>query len=130
MLSSHSKFVAHRVLRFRPGSNLSSYTQLYTAFLISGLAHVPPSNAGALRFFASQAVAIHFEDVVIALAARAGLKHPNAFLRRVGYVWVYCWFVYSLAPWVDSQVSSGTYEHACMKLSLIKGIYQGKWYAE
>jgi hypothetical protein len=125
MLSSHGKFLAHRVLKFRPGSNLSSYTQLYTAFLLSGLAHAPPTNMGpvVVRFFISQAVAIHFEDIVIALAARAGFKHSNAFFRRMGYVWVFCWFMYSLGPWVDSLVSSGTYEHGCMKRSLIMGLY-------
>jgi hypothetical protein len=47
------------------------------------------------------------------------LTHSKVLLRRMGYIWVYCWFVYSLAPWVDSAVSPGAYEHACMNLSLI-----------
>jgi hypothetical protein len=72
---------------------LSSYTQLYTTFLISGLIHTPWLNAGPFCFF-SQAVAITFEEVVIALDVRAGLERFNAFVRCMGLVWVYCWFVY------------------------------------
>ena len=128
MFSVHGKFLAHRVFGFTPGTNLSSYTQLYTAFFISGLAHVPPSDRGTLYFFILQAVAITFEDAVIALAARVGLKHSGALFRRLGYVWVYCWFVYSLPLWVDFQVYSGSFEHGGMKPSLILGLYRGEWY--
>lgn len=126
----HGKFLAHRLLKLRPGSYLSLYVKLYSAFLISGLIHVPPTNAGALHFFLLQVLAITFEEVVIALAARAGLKHSNIFLRCIGYVWVYCWFVYSLGPWIDFHVSSGAFEHGGMKFSLIRGLYHGKWFAE
>src|ERR1700733_4466059 len=98
------------------------------AFLFSGIAHVPPSDGGALKFFISQAVAITFEDAVIALAARVGLKHSSALFRRLGYVWVYCWFVYSLTPWIDCHMASGMFDHDGMKLSLILGLYRGQWY--
>jgi hypothetical protein len=132
IFSSHSKFVAHRVLNLSPGGNLSSYTQLYIAFLISGLIHTPSnaSGAGAMRFFLSQALAITFEDFVIASAKRAGLKQSNKFLRRLGYIWVYCWFVYSLPSWMDFEISSGAYQQGGMKFSLILGLYRGKWYAQ
>src|ERR1700733_11128495 len=128
MFSAHGKFLAHRVFKLTPGTNLSSYAQLYTAFFISGLAHVPPSDTGALQFFVLQAVAITFEDAVIALAVKVGLKHSSALFRRLGYVWVYCWFVYSLTSWVDFQVSSGLFEDGGTKLSLIPGLYRGEWY--
>jgi hypothetical protein len=130
MLSSHSSFLAHRVFKFRSGSNLSFFIQIYATFIISGIVHTPWPSTGAFRFFLSQAVAITFEEIVIALAARAGLKRSNAFLRSMGLVWVYCWFVYSLTPWYDFLMSSGAYEHGGTKLSLIMGLYQGKWIAE
>jgi hypothetical protein len=120
--SSHGKFLAQRVFKFRSGGNVSAYIQLYTAFLISGLIHAAPSNAGALRFFVSQAVGITLEDIIIALAARIGLRHQ--LFRRLGYVWVSCWFVYSLSPWIDFYVTSG----GGMTLSLIMGLYCGDWY--
>lgn len=128
MFSTHGKFLARRVFKLPPGGNLSSYTQLYIAFLLSGLVHIPPSNGGALQFFLMQAVAITFEDGVISLAARAGLKHSNRWLRRLGYLWVYCWFVYSLPPWVDFLMSLGLFEHGGMKLSFILGLYRGEWH--
>jgi small neutral amino acid transporter SnatA (MarC family) len=86
--------------------------------------HAAPSDAGALRFFVSQAVGITFEDIVIALAARAGLRNPNRLFKCLGYVWVYCWFAYSLSPWIDSFVTSG----GGMTLSLIMGLSRGEWY--
>ena len=89
---------------------------------------MPPSDRGALQFFILQAVAITFEDAVIALAARVGLKHSGALFRRLGYVWVYCWFVYSLPPWVDFKVSVGLFEDGEIKLSLILGLCRGEWY--
>jgi hypothetical protein len=126
----HGKFLAQRVFKLRPGSNASSYTQLYIAFLLSGLIHLPPTDTGPFLFFFSQAVAITFEDVVIALAARAGLKHSNKFLRCMGYIWVYCWFVYSLPYWVDFQLSSGAFGNGGTNLSMVMGLYRGEWYAE
>jgi hypothetical protein len=83
-----------------------------------------------MRFFLSQAVAITLEDLVIELAKRAGFKQSNVFLRRLGYIWVFCWFVYSLPSWVDFEISSGAYQHGGTKFSLILGLYRGEWHAQ
>jgi len=127
-LTSHGKFLAQRVFHFPAGSNVSSYTQLYTAFLISGFVHSPPYNAGPLRFFITQAVGITFEDTVIALATRAGLGRSGRFHRLFGYVWVYCWFIYSMPSWMDCMTSLGTLESGGVKFSLVLGLYRGEWY--
>ncbi|KAJ7770963.1 membrane bound O-acyl transferase family-domain-containing protein [Mycena maculata] len=70
-LSAHGKFVAQRVLHLEPRSAGSAYTQIYIAFLISGIMHYLPEymalrhwGGGALVFFLLQAVAITFEDAV------------------------------------------------------------------
>jgi hypothetical protein len=99
---------------------------------MSGLMHTSSNapDAGAMRFFLSQAFAITFEDFVIASAKRAGFKQSNVFLRCLGYIWVYCWFVYSLPSWMDFEISSGAYQHGGTKYSLIMGLYRGEWYAE
>ncbi|KAJ3487907.1 hypothetical protein NLJ89_g11667 [Agrocybe chaxingu] len=65
MLTSHGRYLAHRVFNFRPGSLLSSYTQLYTAFFLSGLIHAftefphdrkSATNAPVAYFFWVQAI--------------------------------------------------------------------------
>jgi hypothetical protein len=81
-----------------------------------------------LRFFLSQAVAITFEDAVIALAAGARLKYSHRVWRRIGYIWVYCWFVFSITPWMHALSSSGTFREGGMECSLILGLYRrGEW---
>lgn len=90
-LSSHGKFLAHRVLGFPPGSNPSAYVQLYTAFFLSGLIHYGADYAmlrhwggGAMRFFLLQAVVITFEDGAIHLAKKNGISG-----LLVEVLWVY-----------------------------------------
>ena len=93
-------------LGFPPGTNGSSYTQIYTAFFISGVAHlggdamVAPSHIGvSFPFFIYQALGITFEDMVIAAARRAGLKETKG-MRVLGYVWVASWFIVTATPWI------------------------------
>jgi len=100
------------------------------AFLISGIMHTPPSRIGPFLFFFSQAFVITFEDMVIALAAKIGLAKSNAVTRRLGYIWVYCWFVCSVGWWLDYTISVGIHEYGGMRLSLIMGLYRGDWYPQ
>ncbi|KAI8990714.1 membrane bound O-acyl transferase family-domain-containing protein [Trametes punicea] len=93
-------------LGFKKGTNASSYTQLYTAFALSGLIHVggdvmcgPPYVDKSLVFFLANAVAITFEDAVIAMGRRflnLG-PGPTRWMKWVGYIWVVTWF-YIVAP--------------------------------
>ena len=94
------------------GTNLSSYTQLWLAFLLSGCMHAnsmlglpAPFNitrsertVGMVQFFLFQAAAITFEDFVQWGWKRLGGKTENAgpLLRTVGYVWVVGCFWYSM----------------------------------
>jgi len=97
---------------------------------MSGIMHTPPSHTGPFRFFVSQAFAITFEDAVIALAARIGLAKSSAVTRIIGYVWVYCWLVYSMGWWLDYTIPAGLHEHGDMKFSLTMGLYRGEWYPQ
>ncbi|KAG2344223.1 hypothetical protein BDR05DRAFT_882776 [Suillus weaverae] len=100
-------------LGFKPGTNGSSYTQLYTAFFISGIAHVGGdavlnfSRLGvSCPFFIYQALAITFEDMIIAAARRAGVTETK-WTRKMGYVWVFCWFIVTATPWVTAVGVAG-----------------------
>ncbi|KIK45417.1 hypothetical protein CY34DRAFT_801625 [Suillus luteus UH-Slu-Lm8-n1] len=100
-------------LGFKPGTNGSSYTQLYTAFFISGIVHVGGdaalnfSHLGlSWPFFIYQALAITFEDMTIAAARRAGVTETK-WTRKMGYVWVICWLVVTTTQWVTATVIAG-----------------------
>lgn len=107
------------------GTNRSSYTQLYTAFIISGIIHFAGDVVSqkrmvyhSLRFFFLQAVAITFEDFVIytwnRLLLQAGIKmNPGRTdeswaemaARILGYGWVTLWFCLTLPVWRDNTTA-------------------------
>lgn len=84
----------------QPGTNASSYIQLYMGFLVSGLLHawgdrqLDRSFGRSPSFFMAQAVAITVEDGVVALGKRLGVRESPV-TRTLGRVWTYAWFVVS-----------------------------------
>ncbi|KAF8182101.1 membrane bound O-acyl transferase family-domain-containing protein [Mycena galopus ATCC 62051] len=115
-LSAHGKFVAHRLIGLKPGSTASAYTQLYVAFLISGIMHYMPEymalrhwGGGALIFFLLQAVAITFEESVQGVGRRLGFTASWGW-KVVGYIWVWSWFAFCLPIWQDPLLHEGVFE--------------------
>ena len=118
MLSGYARFIANKIFKFPRGTNRSSYTQLYAAFLLSALFHF----AGdlmifrgrtvyyAFKFFLLQAIVITFEGFVIYIAkcflGQRGVElltpgKPDeswggAVVRVAGYCWVTIWFCLTL----------------------------------
>jgi hypothetical protein len=84
-------------LGIKRGTTLSSYTQIYFAFLLSALFH----HVGALNipymesvryqflFFLLQPVCITIEDILIALAGRAGLQR-GPLMGCLCLIWTFC----------------------------------------
>jgi len=129
MLSALGRLVANKFLQFPRGTNLSSYTQLYTAFFLSGVFHFAGEFMYerrlvyySLKFFPLQAIAITFEDFIIYLAKRVllrwGMKLDpggtneswvEVVLRVMGYCWVTLWFCLVLPVYVDGGSAAGVY---------------------
>ncbi|PCH35769.1 hypothetical protein WOLCODRAFT_133975 [Wolfiporia cocos MD-104 SS10] len=115
-----------QLLCLRPRSKASSYVQLYAAFAVSGLMHcggdlmVSRGIFGAsFPFYFMQAIAIMFEDAVIGIARRLGLKSSNAWTRFVGYIWLVVWLGIS-APWyVNWSMRAGANNAGRFSFSLI-----------
>ncbi|PIL32185.1 hypothetical protein GSI_05430 [Ganoderma sinense ZZ0214-1] len=131
-LSACGKAVA-AALGFKKGSNASSYSQLYTAFFLSGLFHcfgdlaIGAPFGSSMPFFVANAAAISFEDAVIAVGRRLGVASnrqpsentntqedgkgkeapPPRWVRVVGYAWVFVWFSYALRLFVWWAVPYG-----------------------
>jgi hypothetical protein len=98
---------------FQPGTNGSSYTQLYTAFFASAIMHsmgdaiIARSQIGiSCHFFIYQAFGITFEDKVIAAARRAGVKETK-WMRVIGYVWVTSWISVTATSWASVLCIAG-----------------------
>ncbi|KAL1747597.1 membrane bound O-acyl transferase family-domain-containing protein [Schizophyllum fasciatum] len=93
---SHGKWVAG-VLGAAPGTAASSYAQLYTAFVVSGLMHecgdrqLDRAFGQSMSFFLLQALWITFEDGVIGLGRRLGIREGRA-TRALGGVATLVWF--------------------------------------
>lgn len=107
-----SRFITD-LFGFKPGTNSSSYTQLYTAFLLSGFIHSIADvmvdwkyACRSMPFFLMQAVAITGEDAIIALARKLSIP-PSGASRMVGYIWVFLWGAYSFSMYRDLALEAG-----------------------
>ena len=127
MLGGLGRLVTNRFLGFPRGTNLSSYTQTYVAFFLSGLLHSTGDFmiekrmvSRSFKFFLLQAVAITFEDFVIyivkRLLRRRGIElklgggggwWAGAVVRVIGYCWVTLWLCSTLSPWLDGLNAAG-----------------------
>lgn len=120
MLTQYTDCIT-RFLQIRKGTNLSSYTKLYGAFLISGIFHAlsqlqmpSPVNisahertVGFFLFFVWQMVAITIEDFVqwfIRALKFQRLMSEEYFLKRfVGWAWV------TLVMWKGLPLAGDTF---------------------
>ncbi|KAI0753269.1 membrane bound O-acyl transferase family-domain-containing protein [Daedaleopsis nitida] len=112
---SHWGKLAVRVLRIPRGTWLSSQTQLHVAFLVSAVLHsfgdlmLGKRHFGrSFPFFVANALAITFEDAVLALGkSLLGLGGPTRATKAVGYVWVALWIRCAAPTYVDWMFESG-----------------------
>lgn len=97
--------ILKRYIPIRRGTLTSKYLQLYLAFIASACLHHlgawnSPDSSGAnnwrqATFFLIQPIAISFEDFVIYLGKKAGIKKSWK-TKLLGRVWTFAWFTYSL----------------------------------
>jgi Membrane bound O-acyl transferase family len=131
-VTGHADFIAKQ-LRL-PKNAFTTCFKLFVAFFVSGLIHHSAEytlyqkwGGHSMEFFLLQAVAITCEDIIISLAARAGLSSkPNLFYKFIGFVWTFGWFTYSLPMWLDGMIHAGMMDDG-WKSSLILGLWRGDW---
>jgi hypothetical protein len=137
-VSTPGKYLSHNILNLRQGSNLSSYLQLFTAFLASAFLHIVADygllrvwfGGGSLFFFTAQPFAIMLEDAVIALGKKMGVQ-PSPLWKLVGYAWVTVWFIQVFPGWFDPMVSGNFMDDGFnMPVSIILGLIKGQWNAK
>jgi len=127
MLAWFGRLVANKFLKFPRGTNLSSYTQLYVAFFLSGLLHSSGDFvfekrvvSRSFKFFFLQAIAITFEDLVIYITksflrrsgtgrkqGKADESRTGVVVRVIGYCWVTLWLCFTLPIWQDELSALG-----------------------
>ncbi|OJT02114.1 hypothetical protein TRAPUB_7409 [Trametes pubescens] len=109
--------LAVRTLGVPRGTFLSSQLQVHAAFLASALLHCVGDVAlchdaryfGRIScaFFLLNGVAITFEDIVIALARKAGVRGSTRATRILGYVWVCAWFTWAGRLYQEPMYAAG-----------------------
>ena len=125
--TSHSNFLASAL--HLPKGTFTTYFKFFTSFFISGLLHAVAeyaihqhfSEGSSIRFFVLQAVAITFEDAVIAIASCLGYK-SKAF-RLIGFIWVFTWFTFSLPIWLDPLAHAGTMDETGRVSLKVQGLF-------
>lgn len=131
MLSAHGKYVANTHLQYPKGSFMSAYIQLFVAFFVSGIIHGAADFVAIhdfhrvvrnIRYFVLQAVAILFEDTVIAYGKKNGIKSVP---KVVGYAWVVGWMVWSGPIWLETLVTEKL-TNFVLPFSLLDLIYKNK----
>lgn len=126
------------LLCLRPGSLIRTYARLWLSFAISGVMHATsiyilpaPMNVsfrerslGFVQFFLLQAAAITAEDFVGWIHRRLLPATSTSHLgyRLMGYVWVVCWFGYSLPFFLDILLKMKTFESPMLPFSLLGSI--------
>ncbi|KAJ8507938.1 hypothetical protein ONZ45_g9740 [Pleurotus djamor] len=103
----YGDLVTKHILGLKRG-RLTSYIQLYVAFIMSGIIHhsaefmpVGHRQSQSIRFFLIQAVGIHCEDGIIAVASRLGIRE-SWFWRALGYLWVWQWLTWTVPFWLHA----------------------------
>ena len=130
-MTAHGDFIAKK-LGLRKGI-FRTCLKLFIAFLVSGLIHeagdyvLHQKWAGySVKFFLLQAAAIICEGTIIELAIKAGFSSkPNRFVKFIGFIWVFAWFVYSLPLWAEKSFHEGAMDR--LNYSLILGLWRGDW---
>ena len=70
-------------------------------------------------FFVLQAVAITFEDALIAIASRLGYKESKTF-KLIGFIWVFAWFAFTAPLYFDHQVRAQAKVDETNNFSLVR----------
>ena len=147
MLAGFGRLVANDFLKFPHGTNRSSYTQLYVAFLLSGFLHFAGDFIiekrivyHSFKFFLLQAIAITLEDFILYIAKRLLRRErielkpgktdeswAEVVARVIGYCWVTLWFCLTLPLWLDelNAIGFGSFDRGPITQFLLDA--WGKW---
>lgn len=117
---------------------IRKYTRLWLSFAISGVMHATsiyilpaPMNLsyrdrslGFVQFFLLQAAAITAEDFCgwIGRQILPGTFTSYSRYRVLGYLWVVCWFGYSLPFFLDILLKMKTFETPMLPFSLLGSV--------
>ena len=83
---------------------------------------VDPKYAGkSVPFFLWQVVAITFEDFVIHVGKRYGVKEAR-WTHVVGWLWTFLWFCYSTPIFIDWAFAAGAAQHEPFKFSVVQPV--------
>ncbi|KAF9002742.1 membrane bound O-acyl transferase family-domain-containing protein [Cyathus striatus] len=124
---TYGKFVSGKLLGLPPNNSITTYVELYTAFILSGIIHAAGDyrlfgsldESGSMRFFFLQAVIITVEDGVCWIGKCLGVRKTAWWLKYLGYAWVTFWFTWTLPIWMEPLVRMGIAEFPLEETTLM-----------
>lgn len=78
----------------------------------------PKWTGSSFWFFLAQALVITFEDFVVARGKQLGMR-DTFWIRLVGYVWTFAWFVYTTPWFIDWAVKAGQAKDKVVPFSVV-----------
>ncbi|KAF8990826.1 membrane bound O-acyl transferase family-domain-containing protein [Cyathus striatus] len=117
-IQPQSKYFIDIVLRLPSNSVISTYTELFACFFLSGVYHalrdwlVQRNRSTALiniEFFILQAFGIMLEDFLVFLRKRIGIKKVPTI---VCYAWVVGWMTVTCPMWIETMVQGNNFSFA------------------
>ncbi|KAH6718771.1 membrane bound O-acyl transferase family-domain-containing protein [Leptodontidium sp. MPI-SDFR-AT-0119] len=126
--------ITKQLFGLKKGSFASRYSQIWIAFLISTSTHHTGAVIGMFEdggfwqmvYFMIQPVGIMLEDFVVHVGRKMGWRE-SVWSKRVGFVWVFVWFSWSLRFMAAYQPYSWTESYLLPSLS---GYLIGQWTAK
>ena len=134
-LEGLARFITFSILHLPKGTLAARYSNIFFAFLISGITHVGADRPGALGaersgslpFFCAQAVGIMLEDAVQEVYRRVRVQdtsqsHPPIWAKVLGYIWVIAFLAWSTPSWAYPIIRTINKEEATITVGAFRSI--------
>ncbi|KAF8059463.1 hypothetical protein FPV67DRAFT_1674916 [Lyophyllum atratum] len=134
-LSSHGKYLAHILFHFPPWITSFLVHPARRCLLPFGtrprrsewmLSHNLTAALHVVLFYAAQALAIMFEDGVIACGKGLGVRGSRG-VNVLGMLWVIFWMAWSGPWWMNPTIRGGVMIAEGPRISVIGGLWDGNW---
>ncbi|KAF9014507.1 hypothetical protein BDZ89DRAFT_1076557 [Hymenopellis radicata] len=117
-VTCHGLWQSHvHALGFKRGSVPAYITLLIVGFIVSGILHCGGDAMFGLNRFGA---GIAFEQAVMHLGWRLGIRPGFYAGRLIGYLWVLQWFRFTASEFIDSQIRGGAGHHDIVPVSVVR----------
>jgi hypothetical protein len=125
--------MTHTILLIPKGTLVARYSNIFFAFVVSGMLHtfadfgggMKLEESGAWKFFCVQVVGIMLEDAVQALFLKFYGNRGNVLKKTVGFVWVVAFLSWSTPVWQYPSFRARDKEDYLLSFANLKPLVSG-----